>query len=275
MTPQEIELWTREIVASVIANRPVEDSTVELKANWPEPEKAASRLAGHANAARGAPILWLIGVDEKGRSLTVIDYTELETWYKSMERWFDGYGPRLLVDVNVRVESSTVVALFFETQREAPYVVTSSKGGYPDFIVPWREGTRLRAARREELLSILIPIQRFSALCDELEFNLAIARSSNNADYKSWGCLFREEEFHKAMRDGAISSLPVDVKQFLHSAYIAVGRANQRASGALSNSLAERAGVELHNVARQSFVDAIPRIEAAYSAISGYLHKKQ
>jgi hypothetical protein len=273
MKSQELELWTREIVNNVLANKPAEDSRVELKAEWPEPEKAANRLAAHANAARGSFILWIIGVDEKNHSLTNVDHRELETWYKSVERWFDGFAPRLLIDVNVRVDSSTVVALYFDTQREAPYVVTSSKGGYPDFIVPWREGTRLRAARRGELLSILIPIRRFSALIDELEFNIAIAKSANMDDIKSWGCPFREEEFHRAMRDGAIGTLPTDVKKLIQQCYFVTGKVNQRALGALSSFEGGPAEHNRHNEVRKLFIDSLSSIEAAYNALRAFLQR--
>lgn len=120
MTHQEVEVWTREIVEAVLANQRIEDSKIELKSSWPEPGKAAKRLAAHANAARGSAILWLIGVDEKNCKLTNADPVELANWYKSVEALFDGFAPRLLVDANVRIGSDTVVALYFETAQGAP-----------------------------------------------------------------------------------------------------------------------------------------------------------
>lgn len=273
MTPQEIEIWAREIVDDVLKNKPVEDSRVELKANWVDPEKAANRLAAHANTARGTNILWIVGIDQKTQALTDVNHTELGVWYESVQRWFDGFAPRLLFDVNVRIDSSTVVALYFDTQREAPYIIKSSKGGYPDFIVPWREGTRLRAARRDELLSILIPIRRFAALIDELEFNIAIAKSVNDDDYRSWGCLFREEEFHRAMRDGALATLPADVKELLHQSYILTGRANQRAVAALGNYVGGPTTTDEQNRAKKLFIDSLPIIESARDALRHYIQK--
>ncbi len=273
MTPQEIEIWTREIVKNVLANKPVEDSRVELKAIWLYAEKAATRLAAHANTARGNNILWLVGVDEKNRALTDIDHTELAVWYESVQRWFDGFAPRLVKDVNVRIDGSTVVALYFDTQREAPYVVKSSKGAYPDFIVPWREANRTRAARRDELLSILIPIRRFAALIDELEFNIAIAKSVKVDDYRSFGCLFREEEFHRAMRDGTLATLPADVKELLHQSYIVMGRANQRAVAALSNYVGGSTTPNEQNRAKQLFIDSLLTIESARDALRQHIQR--
>lgn len=128
MTHQEVEVWTREIVEAVLANQRIEDSKVELKSSWPEPRKAADRLAAHANAASGTAILWLIGVDEKNRKLTNVNPVELANWRKSVESFFDGFAPRLPIDANVRIDGNTVVALYFETAQGAPFVVEGTKG---------------------------------------------------------------------------------------------------------------------------------------------------
>jgi hypothetical protein len=63
------------------------------------------------------------------------------------------------VDVNVPYEGRTVAALCFETDR-APYVVNVSEQGPTNREVPWREATRVRSARREELLRLLVPALR-------------------------------------------------------------------------------------------------------------------
>ena len=76
-------------------------------------------------------------------------------------------------------------------ERGAPFVVKGTKGSYPEFVVPWREGTALRAARRDDLLKILVPIRRFSALMDELEYNLALVQATPLIE--SLGTAFREE----------------------------------------------------------------------------------
>jgi hypothetical protein len=233
VTAQEIELWVRDVVSAVRQGQPVEESRIGLKSSWIEPRKAADRLAAHANAARGVPILWVIGVDEKNRRVTGVDPLERSDWYKSVEQCFDGFAPRL-VDVNVRIESDTVVGLYFETEQGARYVVKNSTGGYPQFIVPWREGTDLKAARREDLLRILVPIRRLSALIDELEFNLAIARNTKTID--SLGARFKEDECHKALGDGVLSTLPSELKRLVTEAYVATSRANQIVAGALSSS---------------------------------------
>ena len=56
----QIENWALDVINSVDAGHPSEDARVELKAEWIEAQKAARQIAGHANAARGDPILWLV-----------------------------------------------------------------------------------------------------------------------------------------------------------------------------------------------------------------------
>jgi hypothetical protein len=53
MRPPEIEAWALDVIRRVSSGQPHEDFRVELKADWITTEKAARRLAGHANAARG------------------------------------------------------------------------------------------------------------------------------------------------------------------------------------------------------------------------------
>jgi hypothetical protein len=148
------------VVERVKLGQPIEDARVELKAEWPEAEKAARRIAGHANAARGAPILWLIGVDEKNGVLGA-PINELATWFPKVESRFDSLAPEHM-DLNVPVDGRTVVALYFETER-APFVVKNAafgqKGGGPvELEIPWRDGTSVRSARRSEMVRILSPL---------------------------------------------------------------------------------------------------------------------
>jgi hypothetical protein len=134
---------------------------VELKADWPEPKKAARRLAGHANASRGPYVLWLIGVDETSgvnAALTPIDGAQ---WYPQVAAEFDGVPPGVH-DLIVPTPSGPVTALLFDTARP-PYVVKnpafgSERGEFVALEVPWREGTRVRSATRSELLRLLVPL---------------------------------------------------------------------------------------------------------------------
>ena len=64
MNSTQIESWALRIIDIVKKGQPNEDFLVELKRDWIDKDKAARRIAGHANAARGENILWLIGVDD-------------------------------------------------------------------------------------------------------------------------------------------------------------------------------------------------------------------
>lgn len=200
MRSAELEIWVRDVAAAVIRGDPVEDTKVELKATWIESEKAARQLAGHANASRGEPLLWLIGVDERNNRVVGVEPLEFEHWHKQAQKWFDGYAPTLVLHLNVRFGSNTVVCLYFETEKYSPYVITNALGGYPEFSVPWREGTRLRAARREDLLRMLLPIIKLPSI------RLATAKLNLNSvpDFSS------QKQKHSWAFEGFVYITPAD-----------------------------------------------------------------
>jgi hypothetical protein len=159
MTPSALEAWVLRVVDQVARGEHTEDSRIELKREWPKPENAARLIAGHANAARGASILWIIGLDES-TGVHGAPKEELANWYNSVKQSFDGFPPSLY-DLNVPANGKTLVALLFETDR-APYVVRnpvfgSPGGGSVEREVPWREGRRTLSARRDHLLRLLVP----------------------------------------------------------------------------------------------------------------------
>lgn len=186
MRTQELELWVCEVVDAVAAGQLVEDSRVELKAAWIEPEKAARRLGGHANASRGEPILWIIGVDERNGRVMGVDPIEFENWFKQVRRCFDGEAPQLIRHVNVRIGTETVVGLYLETEQYAPFLVKNPAGGYPEFSVPWREGTFVRAAKREDLLRVLLPIVKLPDIKLQLGMLKMVPTRNNEGEQQQW-----------------------------------------------------------------------------------------
>jgi len=165
MTPAELEVRVRDMVEQVQAQRLPEDDFVELKADWIEPPRAARRLAAHANTARGEPILWLIGLDEK-KGVVATTRQEPSEWLSQVEKFFDGPAPRLVMHRILPFNSGSVTALLFATD-EGPYVVTdgvSGKAGTFSREVPWRDGVRTRSAHRADLLRLLVPLQRLPLL---------------------------------------------------------------------------------------------------------------
>lgn len=147
-----LERRVLDLVGAVKSGTKVEDSLVELKTEWPAPEGAFRQLAGHANAARGDNILWVIGIDEKDRSVPGANGEELSVWWPQVQKRFESTSPDLIRHLNVQFEGVSVQALLFGTDR-APYVVHASVK--PEAEVPWRDGTRTRSAKRHELLSLL------------------------------------------------------------------------------------------------------------------------
>jgi hypothetical protein len=175
MRPIEIEAWALRILQAVSSGAFVEDSLVELKAEWPDATKAARRIAGQANAARGVEMLWLIGVDEK-QGVKGANYNDLASWYGQVEAQFDGLAPTLH-PLNVPFNGMTVAALCFDTGR-APYVVknpgfNAPGGGAASLEVPWRDGTRTRSAHRSDLIQILVPL-RLEPSLEALEGTLTL-----------------------------------------------------------------------------------------------------
>jgi len=129
---------------------------VELKSEWPEPQRAARRLAGHANASRGEQFLWIIGVDADARAVTGARREEIANWFPKVTSDFDGVAPDMVWNGNVPYEDKVVVGMLFDS-AQPPYVVTART---PEKEVPWREGNRTRSARRQDLLRMLLPTVR-------------------------------------------------------------------------------------------------------------------
>jgi hypothetical protein len=152
----DIEAWALRVIDQVRRGQPNEDARVEIKAAWPnDPYKAARQIAAHANPAQGQPILWLIGVDQKG-AIPGADHLELAKWYQQVESYFDELAPSV-TDVNVPVEGKTVVALLFNTERR-PFVV-KTLGGPVTHEVPWRGSTSTRSAKRADLVRLLSKVK--------------------------------------------------------------------------------------------------------------------
>ncbi|MBN1359198.1 MAG: hypothetical protein JW993_01330 [Sedimentisphaerales bacterium] len=180
----DIEAWVLRVVDQVNGAQPCEDSRVELKAEWPQDaNRAARRIAAHANAVAGEDILWIIGLDES-RGVIGADNNDLASWFPAVVKQFDGLAPSL-TDVNVPVGDKTVVALLFTTDR-APFVVRNSAAGPIDFEVPWREGCRTRSARREDLIRLLSPIGHLPAV-EVLDATVAVwGPSPSSQQQHSW-----------------------------------------------------------------------------------------
>jgi hypothetical protein len=175
-----IEAQTRDIVERVVARKPVEGDRVELKSTWPEAAPGARRIAAHANAARGDPILWVIGVDEKRGLVPGAPAEEFSNWWVKVRAQFDEGSAPPVRHLPVTTAYGEVVALAFDTDRP-PYVVKNpahgkERGDPAAYEVPWREGASTRSAHRSDLLRVLVPAAR------EPSFELRSARLMADAN---------------------------------------------------------------------------------------------
>lgn len=180
LTDAQLEARVLGIADVVHAGGRHEDGLVELKAEWLSPEKTARRLAAHANAARGEAVLWIVGLDEK-RGVCDPTPVDLATWWPQVEACFDGPAPSLH-SLIVRTEDGPVHALYFDVAR-APFVIKnptygSPGGGSVEREVPWREGTRVRSATREDLIRLLVPTLRLP----EIEILDAIVQGHEDSE---------------------------------------------------------------------------------------------
>ena len=158
MTPFQLEALTLRMVEQVQAGQPVEDAQIELKRMLPaDTYKAARRIGGHANASRGQPIVWIIGLDER-EGVKGADAAELSDWWPQVQGHFDDLPPELLLQpMNVPVEGLTVVALAFDTSR-LPFVVKAQgQAGPIQREVPYRDATGLRSAKRSDVIRLALP----------------------------------------------------------------------------------------------------------------------
>lgn len=177
MNKTQMEYQVLEVVKRIRSGAK-EDQYIEIKAELSKDIKHyARRIAGHCNSARGEQIMWLIGIDEEG-NISDIPRPDWSSWFQQLKKEFDGMMP-LITPFEVPIDDKTITALFIETDR-APYVVRnpnfgSNQKGSIEFEVPWREGTRTRTARREDLLRLLVPTLKtpsFEILNAELITNI-------------------------------------------------------------------------------------------------------
>ncbi len=106
------------------------------------------------------------------------------------------------------------------------------------------------------------------ALIDELEFNIVVAKYSSSEDQ---GCLFLDEQFRKATREGAIATLQDRLKQSILEAYVAMGRTNQRIAGAVIHMIGSNPWAENANAVTRAISQASPKIVAARDALLQFL----
>ncbi|MDP9069245.1 MAG: hypothetical protein M3N53_12995 [Actinomycetota bacterium] len=150
---RDLLAWTTQVISRARAHGPIEDASLELKATWPEPKRAARQLAGQANASSEKLVRWLIGVGEDGE-VRGAPRIELSTWWAQVRAHFDGQAPTLSERVVQSPGTLPVMVLEFKVGNK-PYIFKPQTRG-TDREVPWREGTGTRSATKQELASLFV-----------------------------------------------------------------------------------------------------------------------
>jgi hypothetical protein len=172
----DLELLVQRAVEDRRAGRPVEDDRLEFKSDWPGPERAR-QLAGAANALRGVPLVYVIGVDDSG-AIRPLTETDPSDWHATFTAAFDSAPPRLVMHLTVATgdaEGDAVVALLFETD-EFPYVMQVGAAAPDRREVPIRVASGTASANRHQLMRILAPTVA-SPPCAITELDLTARRS--------------------------------------------------------------------------------------------------
>lgn len=183
LTPSQLEHWVLSVLDRLRAKEPTEDLRVEIKTEWPSDiSKVARRIAGHANAAQGESVLWIIGADEKNGVVVGAGEKELADWWPQVQSQFDGIAPDLM-HLIVPTEPKAVVALLFDTTR-APFVVKNPTAS-AQFEVPWRDATGVRSARRSDLIRLLVPLQHLPDVAIR-QAKLDTYISQENNPHRAW-----------------------------------------------------------------------------------------
>lgn len=157
-SPGQIELRAMKVLEQLKRGEFREDSRVELKRELADEYKTARRIAGHCNASRGDMVLWIIGADEE-QGVVGWNAPDFAEYLPKVWSYFsDGYPS--CTEISFLFDGLPCVALAFSTSR-APYLVRnpscgSEKGVVIEREIPWRDGTRIRTAKRDEVMRLLL-----------------------------------------------------------------------------------------------------------------------
>jgi hypothetical protein len=156
MTPRQVEMRAIRILDRLARREFREDSLVEIKRALPEDYKVARRIAAHCNASRGDTILWIIGADEK-EGVVGWSAPDFADFLPRIWSFFDGCAPDC-TEVALDYGGIPCTALAFSANR-TPYLVKNPSfgtGGVIEREIPWRDGTRVRTATRDEVIRLLL-----------------------------------------------------------------------------------------------------------------------
>jgi hypothetical protein len=135
-----------------------EDSLIELKRELSDPCKVARRIAGHCNAARGETVIWIVGVDEK-KGIVEWNAPDFAEYMPQVWSYFQCDPPEFNA-VSLEFSGKHCMALGFYSARPPYLVKNPAFGKEPGHVIeseiPWRDGTKVRTARRDEVMRLLM-----------------------------------------------------------------------------------------------------------------------
>jgi len=126
--------------------------------------------------------------------------------------------------------------------------------------------------------TIFATVQPFEAgvgplqsLVDELEFNIAVSKHTAR-DVQ--GCLFMDDQFRRAIEQGAIAILKEDLKHALIEAYRVIGRANQHVLSIMHHEVESEAWARAVNRASTSIHDAKDHLVDAHDVLIEFVRSE-
>ena len=122
------------------------------------------------------------------------------------------------------------------------------------------------------LVPITLGVGPLQSLIDELEFNIAVAK---HVSTELQGCLFMDDQFRKAIQDGAIAILKDDLKHSLIEAYRVTGRANQHINGIMHHAVNSEGWAEAVQRATKSIQDSSDPLLRAHGAMLEFLRRRR
>jgi hypothetical protein len=188
ITQAWLEAQVNDAIERVLRGSRPEDTRIELKGGEVKNiQRTARQLAAHANAARGEPIVWIIGLNENDRRVDGERVGEFSTWIAQIESCFSGAPPYVVLHRSIAHEGKDVLGIVFDT-KYAPFVIKNptfaTDKDNQEFEVPWRYGTRAFSAKKSELVRILVPLAELPE-CELLSCELCTATSIMFTNKKS------------------------------------------------------------------------------------------
>jgi hypothetical protein len=110
------------------------------------------------------------------------------------------------------------------------------------------------------------------ALIDELAYNVEVAKLPE----RQRGAAFMDEQFRRAIGEGAIALLEERLKSSILAAYVSLSRANQCVLAEVNQDGKERGPMGARSTAaREAVDDARKKLEAAYSELLRFLGRAE